>query len=414
MSKEKVSVNPEIENYNEKLAQNPTSRVFAPLADAYRKSGMLDEAIEVCIKGLTLHPNYMSAHVVLGKIYLQKNLINEARDEFEKVLDIDPDNLVALTMLGEILRKLNNLNEAKLKYEKILKLDPFNDNAKKSLEIIRVASLKTNVTEEEVINIYQEDAEIEKHKEVPKEKETSTRKTHSWKAEDSDINTLTMAELYFKQGMSLEAKKVCKKILLREPDNIEAKKLLQRITLEENKKAEPIVSAKKSAENVPYAPIEIKISPEPQFKQNIEEISKPIKSEPILKEDNINISQDISEEFSFKDVYKDLNKENAEKEKIIKVEEKTPSIKIEKEQIPISEKTKTPFEIKHTEKQDAATKGFEDFIILNKDTDSTVRKNIPITNSSQQPKIPKTTPKKSENVNPLEDWLDLIKAQEKS
>ena len=65
----------EIEDLKKKLSQNPDSLIFVPLADAYRKAGMLDEAIEVCKTGLEKHPMYTSARVVLGRIYNEKNML---------------------------------------------------------------------------------------------------------------------------------------------------------------------------------------------------------------------------------------------------------------------------------------------------------------------------------------------------
>ena len=40
-----VTKTPEMIKYEEMLEKNPASRVFAPLADLYRKAGMIDEAI---------------------------------------------------------------------------------------------------------------------------------------------------------------------------------------------------------------------------------------------------------------------------------------------------------------------------------------------------------------------------------
>ncbi|MFN3476328.1 MAG: tetratricopeptide repeat protein, partial [Candidatus Methylomirabilales bacterium] len=88
---------PEIERHQAKLAKDPTSRAFAQLADAYRKEGLLDEAISICLKGLEQHPNYPSAHVVLGRAYLEKGALQEAEAEFLKVIELTPgDNVVTI------------------------------------------------------------------------------------------------------------------------------------------------------------------------------------------------------------------------------------------------------------------------------------------------------------------------------
>ena len=43
---------PNLEKYLKEYQENPRSRVFAPLAEAYRKSGLIDEAIDICREGL--------------------------------------------------------------------------------------------------------------------------------------------------------------------------------------------------------------------------------------------------------------------------------------------------------------------------------------------------------------------------
>ena len=57
----------EIEKLEKRWAENPKGRNFAPLADAYRKAGELDRAIELCKSGLERHPDYVSAHIVYGR-----------------------------------------------------------------------------------------------------------------------------------------------------------------------------------------------------------------------------------------------------------------------------------------------------------------------------------------------------------
>ncbi len=401
MAKEKVLINPEIENYTEKLSQNPTSRVFAPLADAYRKCGMLDEAINVCVKGLKLHPNYMSAHVVLGKIYLQKEMIEDAKREFEKVLEIDFDNLVALTMLGEISRRLNRFEDAIAKYEKILKLDPFNDNAKRSIEAIRVQSVSLN-KQEEIFNVYQE--EVEKEKTGLKVK-PPIQKAKKWTStEDTGINTLTMAELYFKQEMFYEAKKVCNKILVREPDNADVKKFLQKIIETEQRKIEP--------EKITPPPVSEKIS------LKTEDVSS--RKIPIL-----NTEPKVSTEI-VKEIEKEIESIKLKREEIRDSEKKheekvLKEVKLEHVDEPKEQKKeKVQEEIKkssHVQDSDSFS-FFSDFIQAevdekaksNKLPDKRISFSVEQNKDRHESKI-KDTDGKASKTNPLEDWLDLIKEQ---
>ena len=91
----------EIARLSERLNKDPKSRIFVQLADAYRKSNMIDEALEILNKGLTFHPNYPLAHLILGKCHFDKRQYEQAKESFEKTLSYDPHNIVALRMLAQ-------------------------------------------------------------------------------------------------------------------------------------------------------------------------------------------------------------------------------------------------------------------------------------------------------------------------
>jgi tetratricopeptide (TPR) repeat protein len=126
----------DIEKLKTRVERDPHSRLFLPLAEEYRKSGMIDEAIAVTLKGLERHPGYTSAHVALGRLYLEKNLVPEARAEFEKVIASVPDNLFAHRKLADIYRDLGENEKALSEYRMVLNLNPRDEEIKRSLEIL--------------------------------------------------------------------------------------------------------------------------------------------------------------------------------------------------------------------------------------------------------------------------------------
>jgi tetratricopeptide (TPR) repeat protein len=129
-------VSQEIERLKEKVDKDPNSKLFVPLAEEYKKAGMLDEAIGALMKGLERLPSYMSARVSLGKIYLEKGLLSEAGAEFEKVVNAIPDNLYAHKKLAEIYRALSEREKAVEEFRKVLKLNPTDEDAAQSLTIL--------------------------------------------------------------------------------------------------------------------------------------------------------------------------------------------------------------------------------------------------------------------------------------
>src|SRR3990172_3838835 len=90
-----VPLPPEISKYQAILSKDPNSMVFAPLAEAYRKAGMLDEAIKTAQEGLKLHPNYLSGMVALGRACYEKGMLKEAGEALGQVVKIAPDNIIA-------------------------------------------------------------------------------------------------------------------------------------------------------------------------------------------------------------------------------------------------------------------------------------------------------------------------------
>ncbi len=145
----------DIERLKEKLAKDPNSKLFVPLAEEYKKAGMLDEAIEVLVKGLENQPGYLSARVSLGKIFIERGMLHEAQAEFEKVITAIPDNLYAHKKLAEIYRELGEKEKAIKEFQMVLKLNPLDEWAATSLSEINRQSAEIieepSIEEEPVI-----------------------------------------------------------------------------------------------------------------------------------------------------------------------------------------------------------------------------------------------------------------------
>src|SRR5688500_6186805 len=105
-------------------ATNPDGRVFTHLAEAYSKAGEYDRARAILEQGLTKHPAYASAHVVLGRVFIDLNSPEEAFGSFRRVLNLDPHNLVALRSLGDLARAAGRPADAIGYYEELRHQDP--------------------------------------------------------------------------------------------------------------------------------------------------------------------------------------------------------------------------------------------------------------------------------------------------
>jgi len=128
-----VAYTSEIEKLEKRWAENPKGRNFAPLADAYRKAGELDRAIELCTAGLERHPDYVSAHIVFGRCLIDQKNDPGASAVFRKVLALDPENVLALKILAEIAERGGRYDEAADWLSRLLSADPMNGDAAEGL-----------------------------------------------------------------------------------------------------------------------------------------------------------------------------------------------------------------------------------------------------------------------------------------
>ncbi len=121
-------------------ASNPDGRVFTHLAEAYRRAGELGRAREILSRGLQRHPDYASAHVVLGRTLVDQGLDSEAAASFKRVLELDPENLIARRSLAESDRAGGRDAEALVHYRELLAHDPSDDELRAT-----VAELETRL-----------------------------------------------------------------------------------------------------------------------------------------------------------------------------------------------------------------------------------------------------------------------------
>jgi tetratricopeptide (TPR) repeat protein len=123
----------EIEKLERRYNENPEGRFFAPLADAYRKAGQVTRALELVRAGLQKHPDYLSAHIVLGRCLLDAGNDAEAANTFRGVLELDAENIIALKSLAEIAERGGRPAEAREWLRKLLVVDSMNTEAEADL-----------------------------------------------------------------------------------------------------------------------------------------------------------------------------------------------------------------------------------------------------------------------------------------
>ena len=137
-----------IEKYQHILEKDPNSQVFAPLAEAYREMGMLQEAQKTIVNGLQRHPQFVSGLVTFAKIMRDSGEFRKALDALNKAVILAPENILAQQILGEIHLANKNPKEALKAFKMVLFLNPNSKSAQKSVQ--KLESITADEYDDEV------------------------------------------------------------------------------------------------------------------------------------------------------------------------------------------------------------------------------------------------------------------------
>jgi tetratricopeptide (TPR) repeat protein len=120
LANDKTKYPPLLLKYLKAFQDDPRSKIFAPLAEAYRKIGLIDEAIEICNEGLLVHPDFIGGKVALARAYFDKKSYAQVRDLLLPIIEKIPDNLVAQRLLADASLSLGYLKDALNCYKMLL------------------------------------------------------------------------------------------------------------------------------------------------------------------------------------------------------------------------------------------------------------------------------------------------------
>lgn len=158
---------------------DPSSIVFAPIAEFLLMYGMVDQALKVCREGIRRHPDLVSGRIVMAKIHLKRENWEEAEGELRRVLSIVPHNQTARAMMDGIDAKRIAEGEA-----------------------LRGGMERTLFPVESIVD-------------------------HTG---DESWQTLTMADIFTKQGHSDKARRIYLSILADDPNNEAARRGIESLS----------------------------------------------------------------------------------------------------------------------------------------------------------------------------------------
>lgn len=146
-----------IEQYKLAITGDPDS-VFLQnsLAETYFNLGRIREAIETAQRILKSHPDDLSAHMLLGRVYLRSlgdtasgqqpgPMLELAIGEFQKIVKLEPNKIDNHLLLGQLYTLKHDTSDAKVQFEEARRIDPGSEDV--VLNLARLYSDQGNMAE---------------------------------------------------------------------------------------------------------------------------------------------------------------------------------------------------------------------------------------------------------------------------
>ncbi len=143
MSKEKTQLlSPLFLKYQADYEKNPRSRVFAPLAETYRKLGMTDKAMEILSQGIRFHPTYVMGYLGLAFCYFDLRQYSLSYNTLQPLVETSRDNLRLQKLFADVCLELGYQKESLDTFKYLLFINPRDKEV-----AIQVATLESLIEE---------------------------------------------------------------------------------------------------------------------------------------------------------------------------------------------------------------------------------------------------------------------------
>lgn len=113
-----------LSKYLEQYKQRPHSRVFAPLAESYRKLGMLEDALKILKEGIKRNPSYVLGYVVLAQVYADQFQWDRVHQTLLPLIAHHKDNIALQKLFAKSCLETGELDLALETYKWLLFLNP--------------------------------------------------------------------------------------------------------------------------------------------------------------------------------------------------------------------------------------------------------------------------------------------------
>jgi len=185
-------------------ARDPNGRAFAPLAEAFRQQGNLDEAESLLAEGLARHPTFTTALLVAARVARDRGDLALSGGHLDRLIHLDGGNVLALRDRAEARLVEGDREGALRDLREAARLEPWTDEVRRRLEEVETA--RTVVAPPPVEEPHLEPDFV-----------------------DRPILTRTMGDIYARQGFLARALEVYEHLRAESPDDEELRARLEEL-----------------------------------------------------------------------------------------------------------------------------------------------------------------------------------------
>ncbi len=219
--------------------RDPSGRVFAPLADAHRRAGELDEAMELAEDGVERLPEFAPGHLVAARILRDRGAGDEAAAAYDRVLELDPENLEALREGAALAQAEGRIEDALELCQKLARIEPKDRELRERIRALKRSHFDVEARDEEPADAAEAAGRAAEEigpavgragpaaGEDPPGLHGSTGS--ALEAEENEVYTRTMAELYARQGHVSRAIEVYRRLVADDPDDAGLRERLEEL-----------------------------------------------------------------------------------------------------------------------------------------------------------------------------------------
>ncbi len=251
--------------YQKTLEHNPRSRVFAPLAESYRRLGMIDKSVEILKDGIRYNPNYVLGYLGMAFCYVDMKKDSLAYATLRPLVETNRDNIRLQKLFAKVCEKIGYYDEALETYKYLLFINPKDSHIASIIREIEEKSggekavisptkayeheyldeifdadkidvnIENDIDDWTAVDFTVQQDQVEEEEEIiepAKEKIIeSQQESVDDKSGDIPVVTHTLVDIYCAQGYFVKAKEVLEKILELDPLDEKTSKKLEEVEL---------------------------------------------------------------------------------------------------------------------------------------------------------------------------------------